>query len=334
MNVWPLPRLVFQELGTVQETRPTALIAKSTAWANISSQLTLPLVVQADPLNNERSYVEDLAKNLPSMVEAIYAVGDEDICDIARFIASAHHKPLVIVPTAISSDEPFVNTSTLSDGNRTVELPTGAATEVLIDLDVIRSAPTTTRAVGIVDVLSILTALMDWAYAIQKGKAGDAKLAPWLMSIAAQIAAQAVKLAPALGTGDPEALHTLIDLLCLTVQLDSQQGHRRLSQGTEHIFASAVQLKATVVDVSHAERVGPGLLLATALYNKDVTSLRGALDAAGVRLTQLKTADSRETFLTLPDFARSHGMPFTMLNDLSANSEPLEQALSKSGLFD
>lgn len=334
MNVWPLPRIVFQELGSVQETRPTALIYQSGAWNTVSAQLNLPLVVQAEPLTLERQYVENLVATLPTAAEVVYAVGEEDVCDIARFIASAVHKPLVIVPTAISSDEMFVANSTLANSNRTAELPTGAATEVLIDLDVIRAAPTHARAGGIVDVLSILTALMDWAYATQKGMAGDSKLAPWLMSIAAQIAAQAVKIAPALGAGDPDALHTLIDLICLTVQLDNQQGHRRLSQGSEHIFASAVQLDATVVDVSHAERVGPGLLLATALHNKDVTGVRGALDAAGVRLTQLKPADARSTFLTLPDYARSQNTPFTILNDLSANSEPLEQALSKSGLFE
>ena len=334
MNVWPLPRLVFQELGSVQETRPTALIYQSGAWATVSAQLNLPLVVQVEPLTEERQYIENLVATLPSAAEVIYAVGEEDICDIARFIASATHKPLVIVPTAISSDEPFIANSTLANSNRTAELPTGAATEVLIDLDVIRAAPSHTRAAGIVDVLSILTALMDWAYATQKGMVGDAKLVPWLMSVGAQVAAQAVKIAPALGAGDPDALHMLIDLICLTVQLNNQQGHSRLSQGTEHIFASAVKLEDTVVDVSHAERVGPGLLLATALHNKDVTNVRGALDAAGVRLTQLKPSDSRAAFLTLPDFARSQNTPYTILNDLSANSDPLEQALSKSGLFE
>ena len=63
-------------------------------------------------------------------------------------------------------------------------------------------------------------------------------------------AAQAIKSAVALSKGDPDALHTLIDLICMTVQLDSQLGHRRASQGVEHFFADAVQADGTVSSVT------------------------------------------------------------------------------------
>ncbi|MFN8417633.1 MAG: iron-containing alcohol dehydrogenase [Anaerolineae bacterium] len=333
-NVWPLPRIVFQDLASVQETRPTALITEATAWGRVDSMLKLPVVVQAEPTRQDREFVEELAHSLPSASEVIYVVGDGLLCDVGRFVSFASRKPLVIVPTALATDEPFVATSTLTSGDRTAELPTGAANEVIIDFDVIRAASPALRAAAIVDVLSIFTGLMDWTYAQDMGHEDGAKLLPWVAGVAAQIAGHALKIAPALGTGDSDALRDLVILLCLTVQIDNQLGHRRLSQGSEHIFANALLLNDTVVDVSHAERVAAGILLATTLHGKDVSGLRGAMEAAGVRVGQVKPNDVRETFLELPEYARSTKAPYTLLNDLQNNSAQLIEALTRSTLLD
>jgi glycerol dehydrogenase-like iron-containing ADH family enzyme len=333
MNVWPLPRILFKPLSNIQETRPTALIAAASDWERVRSSLNLPLVVQAEPTGVETTYVETLTNSLPSLAEVVYAVGEGAACDVARQVACMNQKPLVIVPTALSSDSPFVATAMIRDGDGWVQMQTGPANEVILDMDVLTAAAPHARAAAVADIFSILTAVMDWSYAAQKQQVSETPLVPWVMSFAAQITGQASKIVTALGAGEPDALRTLVDLLVLTVQLDNLLGHHRLTQGTEHIFANAVQLNATVVEVSHAERVGPGLLLATALYNKDCTTLRGMLEAAGVRLTQIKAADLRESFLALPDYARAHNAPFTILNELSAASEPLELALMKSSLF-
>ncbi len=62
-------------------------------------------------------------------------------------------------------------------------------------------------------------------------------------------------------------------------------------------------------------------------------SLRAALEAAGVRLDQLKHEDIRAAFNNLPDYARQQKLPYTMLNDLQSNSDDLAQALNRSTLF-
>jgi glycerol dehydrogenase-like iron-containing ADH family enzyme len=337
MNVWPLPRLLFKSLSSIQETRPAALITDPDSWAALRSQINLPLVVQAEPSRPSLADIQTLTQTLPSLADVVYVVGDDVLCEVGRHVALTNNKPLVIIPTALSSDAPFVATSTVQDGDRLTELQVGPATEVILDLEVIAASPAHKRATGVVELFSMLTAIMDWNYASQKNQAGEARLVPWAMGLAAQITAQASKIVTPLGMGDMDALRTLADLLCLTVQLDNVLGHRRLSQGTEHIFANASQVRATPAatpaPASHAERVGPGLLLATALYNKDCTNLRTMLETAGVRLGQVAAADLRDTFLALPDYARQHNAPFTLLNELSAGSDALEQALRKSTLL-
>src|SRR5205085_834139 len=151
--------------------------------------------------------------------------------------ASANDKKLVIIPTAISSDAAFTPTATVHEDGKPSDEPTGPADEVIIDLNLIQSAAPEVRAAGVVEVLSIVTGLLDWGYAAQKGKAiAETKLTPWALGVAAGLGAQGLKIAPALGKGDPEALRTLVDLIAMIVQLDGLLGHNRASQGVEHIF--------------------------------------------------------------------------------------------------
>lgn len=334
MNVcWPLPRLTFRELGSTKESRPTALLAQSSAWAVARRQLNLPLVIQAEPNRNDREFFDYLGHNLPSLVEVIYAVGDGVPLDAAKYVAQVSGKPLVIVPTALSGDKPFTCFATINENGLPKDVETGPAAEVVIDFDLIKIAPSYQRAAAIVDVLSIITALMDWGYAAQKNMTTpETRFVPWATAIGANLASQALKSAAAIGKGDTEALRLLLDLLCMTVQLDNQLGHRRVSHGTEHLFARAIK-PATAGDVSYAERVAPGILLTSALYNKDATGLRAALESAGLQLGQLQIDDIRATLNTLPDYAHQVSAPYSILNDLKSNADELYQALAKSTLL-
>jgi glycerol-1-phosphate dehydrogenase [NAD(P)+] len=331
MDVWPLPRISFRELSSIKEQRPTALITSQQANAAVARKLNLPLVIQAEPNRNDIEFFEYLAANLPSPVQVIYAVGQGQAIDAAKVVAQRNNKPLVIVPTAISSDSPFTATATVQDNYQFTEIVAKPADELIVDMTVTRQMLAHARAAAIAEVLAIVTALRDWSYAEQKGKTTpETKLVQWATGIGASLAAQAIKIAPAMGRGDPEALRTLIDLISMMVQLDSQLGHRRASQGVEHIFAHAVKAED---NVTHAERVGPGILIASALYNKDVVSMRTALESAGVRMDRLERAEIRGAVNSLPDYAREHNAPYSILNDLKSNSDELAQALTKSTLL-
>jgi glycerol-1-phosphate dehydrogenase [NAD(P)+] len=330
MDVWPLPRISFRELSSIKESRPAALIAQSAAWAVVNKSVELPLIIQAEPNRNDKDFCEYLAANLPSPVQVIYVVGDGLAVDAAKIVARRNQKPLVIIPTAISSDKIFSPSSMVTENSMPKEVVVGPADEVVIDINVVRQAPPNQRASGIVDVLSIVTALRDWSYADQKKQTTpDTAMAPWATSIGAGLAAQAIKSAAAIGKGDQEALRMLVDLLAMTVQLDNLLGHQRLSHGIEHLFAEVVKADNSV---SHAERVGPGILIASALYGKDAASMRAPLEAAGVRLDALKPDDIQAALKALPDYARQQKAPYCILNELQPNSPEITQALSKSTL--
>lgn len=330
MNIWPLPRITFRELSTVREARPTALITDPAAWATIKRVIELPLAIQCEPPNNERAYLESLGADLPSDIGVVYAVGNGHVIDAAKIVASAGKKPLVIIPTAFCDDCPLTSTASVREKDISKDVETGPAEEVIVDWDTVTDAPSYIRGAGIVDILSIVPALLDWRYASQKNMTTpETRLSAWGMGVAAALASQAIKNASAVGQGSAEALRGLLDLLCMAVQLDNQLGHRRASHGTEHIFADHVKADASV---SHAERVAAGILYAAALHGQDVTPLRDALEKAGGRLNVLKAEDIRSAAKTLPDYARSHNLPYTILND-QTSTDAVNNALNKSTLI-
>lgn len=329
-DVMPLPQITFSGLSSIEEQRPAALVTSPAAWAKASISLKLPLLIQAEPTRRDGDFVEYLANNLPEPVQVVYAVGDGLVFDVAKAVASANDRPLVIIPTALSSDSSLRPTATLERGGKLVVEETGGASEVIIDTDLIRTSASHARTAGIVDLLSITCGLLDWTYGAQKNRVPeDITRTAWAIPIAAALGSQSVKSAASIGKADDDSLKLLLDLMGLNIQLNSQLGHQRASRGIEHLFAEIVEAAPTD---SYAERVGPGILLATAFYNKDVTSVRSAMEAAGVRLGRLNLESIRTALKKLPEYARSSNAPYSVLYELNANSPELETVISRSTL--
>lgn len=330
-TVWPLPKITFKALNEIEENRPVALLTSDSAWERVGSSLKLPLVVQAEPVIQDRELIDYLSNNLPSQAEVIYVVGTGVPLTAGKIVAHANKLPLVLIPTAIDSDELFEAHVALFNDGLVTRLETGAPSEVIIDWDVIEAAPAHLRAAAIVDVLAIVTALLDWRYAAKENKnAPDQKFSGWGAGIAASLASQAIKIAKGVGEGDVEALRTLLDIVMMSVQLAHQLGHDRHQEGTEHYLAYALENQGA--KFNHAEAVGPGMLFTSALHGQDPAALRTALQDAGIRLDQLRAGDARLAINDLPNFCAANDFPFAIAHNLDPLSEEVSEALEKAGL--
>lgn len=330
-TIWPLPKVSFLSLSDVEEKRPAALITSDEAWSQVGHLLDLPLVVQAEPLDTTENLMNFLAENLPSQVEVVYAVGNGIPVIAGKFVAHANNVPLVLVPLALDSDqllESFVET--LGSDGLWKRIETGAAAEIIVDWEVVSAAPANRRGAAVVDILAIVTALLDWRYAARKGKtdAGQ-KFSPWGASVAAGLASHAIKSAKQIGEGQVEALRTLLDLLMMSVQLAHQLGHDRHQEGTEHYFAFSLRNQGAQAE--HAELVAPGIMLASKLHGQDPASLREALMAAGIRVDQVRESDAQLAMLDLPNFVQLNDFPFGIAHDLSADGEKARLAMQAAG---
>lgn len=334
-TILPLPKIEFLDLTSVQETRPVALLTGERSWASVSPLLTLPLVVQAEPYRVETEYLDELAEALPPQVKVVYGVGGGMVADAAKYLGYKRDLPVVVVPTALSQDGYFT-ALVAARGEGTVNyITTGPAEKLIIDWEVIRAAPQHVRGAGIVELLTIVTGILDWRYAAERNKTtADTRFVPWAAGLMAGIAQQAFKIAAGVGRGNVEALRNLLDLICMEVQVTNQMGHNRPQEGSEQYFAYAVEPRAAGRGrvLPYADMVGPGILIAAALHGQDVGPIRATLESAGIRLDQLRPDDITDTIKTLPAYVRKHDLPYSILNDLDPTAESITDLLAKTGL--
>ena len=336
MVIWPLPRITFQELSLAEETRRVALLTSAEAWSAVSDYLALPVLIQAEPSRYDRELFEYLAENLPSAVEVVYAVGSGAPLEAAKVVAARNRVPLVVVPLALDSTAmltPYtVATEPVADRQRRVRLSAAPAAEVIVDWDVILSGPESLRGAGIAEMLGIVTGLLDWRYAAQRGKNPRAeRFQPWAAGVTTDLAKQAIKSATAIGQGDREALQTLLSLMMVAVQMGNLLGHARALQGGEHHLANILAATSNPA-TPQAELLGPCVLFCAALHGQDPAPLRDALSGAGVRLDQIRATDFNLMLGALSTHLADHGFPYTILNDLDPTADEVALALDAAGL--
>jgi glycerol-1-phosphate dehydrogenase [NAD(P)+] len=333
-TIWALPRIDIRNLSQHQERRPVALLTGNRSWTAVSPLLDLPIVVQAEPEGVIPSLLDEMARDLPADVEVVYGVGGGMVADCAKYIAFRRGLPAVIVPTALSVDGFFTPIVAARMENSVHYVDTGAAEAAIIDWDVIRSAPPYIRGAGIVELLTIVTGILDWRYAAErKRNTPETRFIPWAAGLMAGIAQQAFKIAKGVGQGDSEALRNLLDLICIEVQITNQMGHTRPQEGSEQYFAYAAEPRVgRGRPVPYADLVGPGILIASVLHNQDVSPIRETLNNAGIRLGQVTPDDIADTLKTLPQYVRRHNLPYSILNEFEPTAERIDEIIHKSGL--
>ncbi len=334
-TIWNIPRIEQRALNTIRESRPTALLTGRKSWAKVSSMVELPLVVQAEPQNAERAYMDELADGLPPQVEVIYGVGGGLVADVAKYIGGKNGIPVVLVPTALSVDGFFTPIVAVRENDTVGYADAGPAENIIIDWDVVSAAPPDIRGTGIVEILSIVTGLLDWRFAAERNKNRvTERFQPWAAAIAATVAQQAFKIAKSVGDGRIDALQELLNLIRLEVNLTNSLGHTRPQEGSEQYFAYAIEPRVVRGGrgIPYADLVGPGILVAMALHGQNVTPIRDTIASAGVRLGQLRPEDIVATVRDLPRYVVEHNLPYSILNETDPFSDQVTNILKITGL--
>jgi glycerol-1-phosphate dehydrogenase [NAD(P)+] len=240
----------------------------------------------------------------------------------------------VLVPTSLSVDGFFTALVAVREDGTVRYDEVGPADRVIIDWDVVSKAPAHIRGTGIVEILSIVTGLLDWRYAAEHNmNTPETRFLPWAAGLAAGIAQQAFKIAKGVGEGRIESLQELLSLICMEVQLTNQLGHNRPQEGSEQYFAYAIEpYVARGRGIPYADLVGPGILISAALHGQDIAPIRATLTSAGVRLGQIKPDDIVSTIKKLPEYVKEHDLPYSILHDIDLNSERVQNLLDSTGL--
>jgi glycerol-1-phosphate dehydrogenase [NAD(P)+] len=229
--------------------------------------------------------------------DAVVALGGGKIIDAAKYAAARVGLPLVSVATNLAHDGICSPVATLDNDNGRGSYGVPAPIALVIDLDVIRQAPSRYVRSGIGDVISNLSALADWELSHREtGERIDGLAAAMARSVGESVLHHPGTIA------DDGFITTLAEGLVMTGIAMSISGDSRPSSGACHEISHAFDLLFPKRAASHGEQCGLGAAFAM--------HLRGAAQECGA----------------IVEVLRRHGLP-VLPSDIGFTDEEFVEAV-------
>ena len=105
-----------------------------------------------------------IAFALPNSTQAVIGLGGGKVIDAAKYMGFLRKLPFISVPTSASSDGFSSASASLLINKRRSSVPARMAYGIIVDTDVIKSAPEKFLYSGIGDMVSKITSLYDWQF--------------------------------------------------------------------------------------------------------------------------------------------------------------------------
>jgi glycerol dehydrogenase-like iron-containing ADH family enzyme len=319
MNKIPnLPCVELMSFADLVENRPALLITSAPAWEAVKDRLRGLNIVETIEVTEATT---DHWDNLQSAIynqksEIVCAVGGGLVADAAKYFAVKLGLPLTVMPTALSVDAFITAASGIRRDGCVYYIATKVPENIILDFKVIANAPTSIRAAGIADVMSIATGCWDWKFAHERGQNPPGmEFIPWVHDNAQSILNGVLDCAEAAGRGDRSGLKQLYDCLALEVQMCNQVGHSRPEEGSEHYFAYCAE-NFTGHGLPHGDLVGPGIVIMAKLQGQNTARYESALKACHVPLDRISPEITAQTLKSLPAYCSKHGLAFSLAHTL------------------
>jgi glycerol-1-phosphate dehydrogenase [NAD(P)+] len=196
-------------------------------------------------------------------VELVLAVGGGRVLDTAKYAASRVGLDWVAIPTTLANDGITSPVASLMDRDGVrqslgARMPIG----VLVDVRLISGAPPLTLRAGLGDLLSNLSAVVDWRLSESYGQERCDEFS-------ALIAEQAAESVLSIGGLDgPRALTSLARGLIMSGLAMAIAGSSRPCSGSEHLVSHALDRRRDVATNPHGLQVGFAALLTLLLQDE------------------------------------------------------------------
>ena len=260
----------------------------------------------------------------------LIAVGGGSKIDVTKVVAARHRIPWVSVPTSAAHDGISSPRASLHDAERVASIEAVVPVGVLADTTVIVQAPFRLLASGCADVLSNVTAVLDWKLAARLRNEEFSSTAATLAEYAArEIADHAELIKPNL----EESVWIAIRPLIVAGIAMSVAGSSRPCSGSEHLFSHALDRAASHPSL-HGEQCGVGAIMMMYLHGGDWRSLRAALRTIGAPTTARDLGVSAdEVIQALVEAHKVRAERYTILGDNGLTREAAEKLATVTGVL-
>lgn len=180
--------------------------------------------------------ITSLAFSMPSKTQAVIGLGGGKVIDAAKYCGFLQKIPFISVPTSASSDGfSSASASLIVDGHRK-SVPARMAYGILVDTQVISSAPVKFLYSGIGDMVAKITSLYDWQF---EEDAGYGQVNDFAMMVAKKAVNSFVRT-PYETIQDQLFLKELLDSLAMSGIANEIAGSSAPTSGSEHLISHAL----------------------------------------------------------------------------------------------
>lgn len=195
--------------------------------------------------------ITELAFSMPSRTQAVIGIGGGKVIDAAKYCGFLLKIPFISVPTSASSDGFSSASASLIVKGRRKSLPAKMAYGIIVDTQVISSAPARFLYSGIGDMVSKITALYDWQF---EEDHGVTVVNDFAMMIAKKAVNSFVRT-PFETIQDQLFLKELLDSLAMSGVANEIAGSSAPTSGSEHLISHALD-KMSECPQLHGVQVG------------------------------------------------------------------------------
>lgn len=242
----------------------------------------------------------EIAFSLPSKTQAVLGIGGGKVIDAAKYISYLKKLPFISIPTSTSSDGFASSSASLLLNGKRNSVPAKMAAGIVVDTQVIRTAPERFIYSGIGDMISKITSLYDWLYEEQ---CGNTQIDDFAMMIAKKAVNSFVRT-PYESIKDQLFLKELVDSLAMSGIANEIAGSSAPVSGSEHLISHALD-KILDVPQLHGVQVGIATYLMSKVQNHRYERVDTVLEQTGfydyVKTLQMRKTDFLQAIDMAPD---------------------------------
>ncbi|WP_294405823.1 iron-containing alcohol dehydrogenase family protein [uncultured Clostridium sp.] len=233
------------------------------------------------------------AFNLPNDVDALIGVGGGKAIDAVKYMSFLKKINFISIPTSTSNDGFASAGASLMVNGKRMSLPAKTPYGIIVDIDVIKGAPEKFIYSGIGDLVSNITALYDWKFEEENGRA-------IVNDFATMISKKAVNSFVRTDFKDIKEdmfLKELVDSLTLNGISMEIAGDSSPASGAEHLISHALD-KILDKPELHGVQVGIATYIMAKVQNHRVQRITHVLKKTGffeyARTLKMKKEDFKK----------------------------------------